>query len=426
MLLSLLIFFGSVIMNYNEALNYIHSLLVFGSKPGLERIAELLEKLGNPQDSLKVIHVAGTNGKGSTCNMLASVYTAAGYKTGLYTSPYIVDFRERIQLDGNYIPKDDLARLCEKVKSTGVEVTEFEFITALALLWYKEQNCDIVILEVGLGGRFDATNVINSPLCSVIMKIDYDHTAILGDTLEKIAFEKCGIIKNGCPAVSYPLQDTAAMNVIRASSENLTVPETDKIKVIDSSIEGNSFIYKGISYKTRLIGTHQIYNAVTAIETVKAAGLTIDEQALIEGIASATVPARLELISKDPVVFLDGAHNPNGAEALSQFMKNYSGEIVAVMGMMADKNCSGFLREVLKYCSDVITVTVKENPRTISSEELAKLAEEFCGSVTACESYDAALDLANEKTKGKKPLFVFGSLYLAGAVRENLISRYTS
>ncbi len=413
-------------MNYNEALEYIHSLLIFGSKPGLGRITELLKKLGDPQDRLKVIHVAGTNGKGSTCNMLASVYTAAGYKTGLYTSPYIVDFRERIQLDGNYIPKDDLGRLCERVKDTGVEVTEFEFITALALLWYKEQNCDIVILEVGLGGRFDATNVINSPLCSVIMKIDYDHTAILGDTLEKIAFEKCGIIKKGCPAVSYPLQDAAAMKVIESSSENLTVPETDKIEVKDSSIEGNSFIYKGTSYKTKLIGTHQIYNAVTAIETVRAAGLPVDEQALINGIASATVPARLELISKDPVVFLDGAHNPNGAEALSQFMKNYSGQIVAVMGMMADKNCSGFLREVLKYCSDVITVTVKENPRTISAEDLAKLAEEFCSSVTVCESYDAALDLAKEKTKGKKPLFVFGSLYLAGALRENLISRYTS
>lgn len=411
-------------MNYNQALSYIHSLLVFGSRPGLERISELLSKLGNPQNSLRFIHVAGTNGKGSACNMLSSVYIKAGYKVGLYTSPYIVDFRERIQLNGEYIPKEDLARLTKRVKDTEIEVTEFEFITALAFLWYAEQKCDIVILEVGLGGRFDATNVIAHPLCSVIMKIDYDHTAILGDTIDKIAFEKCGIIKDDCPVVSYPLQDPAAMKVISSSAKNLTVPDTDKIEALSSSIEGNSFIYKGTNYKTKLIGTHQIYNAVTAIEAVSAAGLPVESDALTEGIAGATVPARLELISGDPIVFLDGAHNPNGAEALSEFMKNYNGDIVAVMGMMADKNCKGFLSEVLKYCSDVITVTVKENPRTISAAQLAELAKEFCGNVIVAESYSDALDIAKAKTGDKKPLFVFGSLYLAGAVREELISRY--
>ncbi len=411
-------------MNYNEALSYIHSLLVFGSKPGLERISELLSKLGNPQDDLKFIHVAGTNGKGSTCNMLSSVYKKAGYKVGLYTSPYIVDFRERIQLNGEYIPKEDLARLTKTVMETEIEVTEFEFITALAFLWYSEQKCDIVILEVGLGGRFDATNIIKAPLCSVIMKIDYDHTAILGDTIDKIAFEKCGIIKDDCPVVSYPLQAPAAMEVIASSAKNLTLPDTEKIKVLDSSIKGNSFMYKDIPFKTKLIGAHQIYNAVTAIEAVAVAGLPVEAEALTEGIGTATVPARLELISDDPIVFLDGAHNPNGAEALSEFMKNYSGEIVAVMGMMADKNCKGFLSEVLKYCSDVITVTVKENPRTISAEDLADLAKEFCASVTVAESYSKALDIAKAKTNNKKPLFVFGSLYLAGAIREELISRY--
>ena len=411
-------------MNYNEALSYIHSLLVFGSKPGLERISELLSKLGNPQDDLKFIHVAGTNGKGSTCNMLSSVYKKAGYKVGLYTSPYIVDFRERIQLNGEYIPKEDLARLTKTVMETEIEVTEFEFITALAFLWYSEQKCDIVILEVGLGGRFDATNIIKAPLCSVIMKIDYDHTAILGDTIDKIAFEKCGIIKDDCPVVSYPLQAPAAMEVIASSAKNLTLPDTEKIKVLDSSIKGNSFMYKDIPFKTKLIGAHQIYNAVTAIEAVAVAGLPVEAEALTEGIGTSTVPARLELISDDPIVFLDGAHNPNGAEALSEFMKNYSGEIVAVMGMMADKNCKGFLSEVLKYCSDVITVTVKENPRTISAEDLADLAKEFCASVTVAENYSKALNIAKAKINDKKPLFVFGSLYLAGAIREELISRY--
>ena len=413
-------------MNYDEALNYIHSLLVFGSQPGLERIKELLNALGNPQDKLRFIHVAGTNGKGSVCNMLASVYKEAGYKTGLYTSPYIVDFRERIQLNGVYIPKEDLVRLCQKLKDTGVYVTEFEFITALAFAWFAEQKCDVVVLEVGLGGRFDATNVIKTPLASAIMKIDYDHTAILGNTLSEIAFEKCGIIKGGHPCVSYPLQETEALEVMKQTDPNIIIPDVSAVKVLNSSIEGNEFIYKAVTYKTALMGNHQIYNAITAIEVINATDITVAEKDIINGISKATVPARLELISSKPIVFLDGAHNPNGAEALSGFMKNYDKDIVAVIGMMADKNCKGFLEQVLKYCCDVITVTVKENPRSISAEELAELSREFCENAISAPDYDTALALAKEKTKNIRPLFVFGSLYLAGALREKLISGYSS
>ncbi len=413
-------------MNYNEALEYIHSLLVFGSQPGLERITELLGKLGNPQDSLKFIHVAGTNGKGSTCTMLSEVYKAAGLKTGLYTSPYIVDFRERMQINGEYIAKEDLARLCERVKAAGITVTEFEFITALAMLWFYEQKCDIVILEVGLGGRYDATNIIKSPLCSVIMKIDLDHTAVLGDTVEQIAFEKCGIIKDGTPTVTYPLQDEGALAVIKENSQKLIIPETEYLTVVSSSIGGNAFVYKGRSYRTRLVGRHQIYNAITVIETVDAAGININASAVSDGIAAATVPARLELISEKPIVFLDGAHNPNGAQALSDFMRRYNGDIVAVAGMMADKNCDGFLKTVLRYCSSLITVTVKENPRSISAEELCQMAGAYISDVTAAEDYDSAIELALKKSGGVKPVFVFGSLYLAGAVRSKLITKLNS
>ncbi len=413
-------------MNYNEALSYIHSLLVFGSQPGLERIKVLLQKLGNPHKKLKFIHVAGTNGKGSTCNMLAEVYKQAGLKTGMYTSPYIVDFRERMQINGHYIPKDDLARLCEIVKNTGITVTEFEFITALAFLWFYEQKCDLVVLEVGLGGRFDATNVIDAPLCAVIMKIDLDHTAILGDTLSEIAMEKCGIIKNGCPTVSYPIQEREAEDEIRKHSKILSMPDTNKLTAINSDIKGNTFIYKDKQYRTRLVGEHQIYNAVTVIETVNLAGIPVKPETLASGIAAATVPARLELINESPIVFLDGAHNPNGAEAISAFMENYRGEIVALAGMMADKNCEGFLKRVLPYCKSLVTVTVKENPRSISAEELCKMAEKYCDDVLSAESYDIGIEQAIVKSAGQKPIFVFGSLYLAGALREMLISRFSS
>lgn len=413
-------------MNYNKALEYIHSLLVFGSVPGLERISQLLDSLGNPQDKLKFIHVAGTNGKGSTCTMLAEVYKKQGLKTGLYTSPYVVDFRERMQINGEYIPEDDLARLCETVKNTGITVTEFEFITALGLLWFYERNCDIVILEVGLGGRFDATNIIKAPLCSVITRIDLDHTAVLGETLAEIAGEKCGIIKDNAPVAVYPLQAEEALRVIEEHSKKPAIPDIDNLEIVSSSLEGNTFIYKGREYHTRLVGEHQVYNALTVIEAVTAAGIPVTEQALTFGIASATIPARLELLANDPVIFLDGAHNPNGAEALAQFMEGYKGDIVAVIGMMADKNCEGFLKSVLKFCRKVITVTVKENPRAISAEELKDLATSFCNDCTVAADYDAAIAAALAERERGLPVFVIGSLYLAGAIRPKLISALNS
>ncbi len=408
-------------MNYNESLDYIHSLQVFGSIPGLERITELLKYLGNPQDELRFIHVAGTNGKGSTCTMLSEIYKSAGLRVGLYTSPYVVDFRERIQINGKYIKKDNLARLCQKVKATGIYVTEFEFITALAFLYFKEQNCDLVILEVGLGGRFDATNVIKTPLCSVITRIDLDHTDYLGNTYSEIASEKCGIIKDGALTVVYPVQEAETFDTICKYAPDYKIPNTKNLKILSSDINGNRFIYSGIEYQTKLVGEHQIYNALTAIETVKTVGIASDEN-IIEGIAAAAIAARVELISENPLRVLDGSHNPNGADALARFMENCSDDIVAVIGMMADKDCEQFLEKILPFCSSAITVTVKENKRSISAKELAALAKKYCDDVTLAENYDEALELANEKSNDKKPIFVCGSLYLASAIREKLIN----
>lgn len=408
-------------MNYNEALKYIHSLLVFGSKPGLERISELLNKLGNPQNDLKFIHVAGTNGKGSICTMLSNIYMKAGLKTGLYTSPYVVDFRERIQLNGEYIEKDILAKLCQQVKNTNVVVTEFEFITAMAMLYFKLKKCDIVILETGLGGRFDATNVIKYNLASVITRIDFDHTAYLGDTLEKIAMEKSGIIKNG-PTICYPLQEKQAEDTIKSYSNKFILPNVDNLKILNSDDFGNRFVYNNEEYKTSLSGEHQIYNALTVIETVKAAGISVSKNNITEGIASATVPARLEVISQKPLVVLDGAHNQNGGKALAEFLKKHK-NTVAIIGMMADKDCDSFLETTLPFVKKVVTVTVKENPRTMSAENLADLARKYCNDVITADSYKQAINIASERLEDS-PLFVFGSLYLAGGIRDDLISYF--
>jgi dihydrofolate synthase/folylpolyglutamate synthase len=225
--------------------------------------------------------------------------------------------------------------------------------------------------------------------------------------------------------VTYPLQEREALDTISNCADNLIIPDVEALSIVSSSIRGNDFIYKGRPYHTKLIGQHQIYNALTAIETVRSSGINVLEEHIKNGIAAATIPARLELINGDPVVFLDGAHNPNGAEAISSFMENYSGKIVAICGMMADKNCDGFLKRVLPYCREVITVTVSENPRTISAEELATLASQYCAIVLSVSNYDEAIALAKTRA-GEDPLFVFGSLYLAGALRERLISSYNS
>ncbi len=410
-------------MNYNDALDYIHSLSVFGSVLGLERIEKLTKALGNPQNDLKFIHIAGTNGKGSTCTMIAKILSSAGYKTGLYTSPFVVDFRERIQVNGNYIEKEALARLVEKVKNIGVQVTEFEFITAVAFLYFKEQKCDFVVLETGLGGRFDATNVISSPLVSVITKIDYDHTAYLGETLSEIAGEKCGIIKQST-TVCYPLQEREAFDTIKQKANALVLPDIEDLKILKTETFGNTFIYKGVEYETSLSGLHQVYNAVTAIDTVELINLNIKKDAFIKGIKEASIPARMEIISQNPLVILDGAHNPDGANALSGYMKQFKGRVVAISGMMADKNCEGFLKKVLPFCKKLITVTVTENPRTETAEKLAAISSKFCADVETADSYTKAVKKAVLSLEENEALFVFGSLYLAGGIREELISAF--
>lgn len=411
-----------IMLNYSETLNYIHSLGMFSHPAGLERITDTLNKLDNPQNKFKSIHIAGTNGKGSVSVMTASALSYAGYKTGLFVSPYIIDFRERISINGEYISENKLCELADTVKSTKTELTEFEFITAVGFLYFAQSKCDIAVIETGLGGRLDATNILKNVNVSVITKIGLDHTAVLGDTIEKIAKEKCGIIKNNI-TVTSPKQNEKALNVIKGNSDNLIVPDLEKLKIIKSDIYGNEFIYKDKRYKTSLSGNFQIENAVVAVETLENCKLNISYDDIYNGLSRAFIPARLEVISKNPLVVLDGAHNPDGADVLCKFMQNYKGKITAIVGMMKDKNYECFLQKILPLCKNVIATVVKENKRSLKKDELTAVAKKYCNNVYGENDLNNAVVLAQKLSDGE-PVFVFGSLYLASSIRNLLINTY--
>lgn len=399
-------------MNYIETLNYIHSLGNFSKPATLDRIRKVLQRLDNPQNNFKSIHIAGTNGKGSVSAMLSKVFTLAGYKTALFVSPFIIDFCERIQICGDYITKNDLCKYAQRVKDTNVELTEFEFITAVAFLYFSDKNCEIAIIETGLGGKFDATNALENVIANVITKIGLDHTAVLGDSIEKITAEKCGIIKN-CPVVTSFNQPPKALAIL--NKYNPVITDKNSLEILKSDIYGNTYIYKGEEFKTSLSGEHQIENSLLVIETVKNCGIDIPYDIICKALSETYFPARMEIISKKPLIVLDGAHNPDGANALSQMMHKYSGEIVAVIGAMKDKDIETVLKTTLPHCKRAVAVTVENLPRSLKAQKLKALAEKHCPCVAA-KNYDDALS----KIKGEEKVFVFGSLYLASALREKL------
>lgn len=426
-------------MTYENALKKIHSLLSFGSRPGLDRILSLLDRMGNPQDKLKYIHVAGTNGKGSTCAMLSSVLVASGYKTGLFISPYITDFRERIQINNEMISKETLADvveetfpLIEKLQSEGIIITEFEYVNALEFYIHAKENCDIVVLETGMGGLLDCTNVIKPPLCSVITTIGLDHTAILGDTIGKIAAQKCGIIKSGSVAVTSE-QAENAMIVIEQTAEKLNVPlvksESVNLNVTSETLEGSDFEYNGRKIHINLAGKHQLENAKTALAAIESARqrglLNITDDDISDGFSKAENPARFELLSKNPVVILDGAHNPNGIEALKNAVRNFldGKKITCVMGMLADKDIDSSIKLLDGVFETVYTVPV-DNPRAISSMELAQKCKGYFKSVTSFDSAEKAFDGAFEDAeKNGGAVVICGSLYLAGEIRPYILEK---
>lgn len=422
-------------MNSTEAIEYIHSRLKFGINPGMERIEALCAELGNPQDDLKFIHVAGTNGKGSTSTMIASVLTSAGYKTGLFTSPYVIDFRERIQIDSEMISPDDLAKTveevkaaCERIEKNGIVPTEFEAITAAAFLFFKNSTCDVVVLEVGLGGLLDSTNIIKTPLVSVITSVSMDHTAVLGTTIEKIAAQKSGIIKPGGVTVMYPEQHPLSEAVIRqtakAQNNRLVVPELRDCDIVDESVTGTEVIFDGLRMHIPFAGQHMVKNAVTAVCALRECGLEVSDRQIADGISKAVMPARMEVLGGGRVV-LDGGHNEGCAVALKEFVKKFiPGPKTAVCALMGDKDCETYLKITAPMVNKMY-LTAPENPRSMKPENLCLLARKYCDDCTAVPLPLEACRAALEDLKANGgTLIVCGSFYLAGEVRDFLLKNF--
>ena len=415
-------------MTYREAIEYINGVRWLGSKPGLERVSELLRRLGEPQKKLKFVHVAGTNGKGSCAAMLASVLRAAGYRTGLFTSPYLWRFNERMQLNGEPIGDDTLAdvtaRLKPQAEAMADHPTEFEMMTAAALLWYAEAGCDVVVLEVGLGGRFDATNVIEAPEVSVIMNIGLDHTEILGDTLEKIALEKAGIVKSGCPCVLYQ-QTEGVENVVRQVCAErgapLRIADFSAIVPEFDSLEGQVFTYKNEPYAIPLLGAHQLKNAAVAIEAagvLRERGWRIDQDALEHGLYAVSWPARFELLREEPPFVVDGGHNVQCAETVADNLLRYFPERrrILLLGVLRDKDVAGML-SVLAPAADAFVCVTPDSPRALPAEELAELLRPYGKPVTACGGIPEGVSEALAQAGDDAMVCAVGSLYMAGEVR---------
>lgn len=408
-------------MNFTESVKYIHSLLAFGIKPGLERISMLLALLDNPQEKLKIIHVAGTNGKGSTSTMISNMLIADGHKTGLFTSPYVIDFCERIQIDGEKVDKDVFAECVSEVREKIEElnkqdiiITEFEAITVSAFLCFVKAECEYVVLEVGLGGRFDATNVVKKPEAVVITSISLDHIAILGDTIEKIAFEKCGIIKENVPVITSANQHSDALKVIKDTCEkrncDLIITDPYKTEIHDDSIFGTVFSYDENVYKTRLTGNHQIENAVNAIECAKTLG--VSKIAIAQGVENTRMIARMEIICENPLVIRDGGHNEGCANALYNFLAKYKVKnINMLIGLMADKDVEGYVEKISPLCKSVVTVT-PSNPRALNGETLKEITEKYCDNTKFINNPKEGYKYILSNTKEDETVLICGSFYM--------------
>lgn len=416
----------------------IHEFNRFGMVLGLDRMEELLRRLGNPQDDLKVIHVAGTNGKGSVSKYLEEGLSACGYKMGLYTSPYIETFNERIRYDGADISDEDLEYYGQKVVSAAEAMvadgldspTEFEVVTAIAFLYFAGRQADITILEVGLGGIGDSTNVVKSPLASVITSISYDHMAQLGSSLAEIAVNKAGIIKTGCPVIAnVPQRDAAKIIARKAYAMGSRLYDISGIRAAVSdetpfsqkvSMELYEKSYSDVEIS--MVGRHQAENLKTALATLeilrKSGAVKLDREALCEGLKRARQPGRFEVISEDPLVIIDGAHNEAGAQALQETMaQHFAGKkILLVAGILADKEIDSIVKFLTKI-TDHIIVTEPDNPRKLAAEKLAEHVADFGVAAEAVSDVEAAVHRAKELADGYDVILFAGSLYLIGDVR---------
>ena len=424
-------------MNYNETLDYIHSLNRYASKEhrtNLERMSRLCALLGNPQESVRAVHIAGTNGKGSISAYCAEVLTHSGYKTGRFISPFIEDFRERISIDGIDISEEELisctAEAAEHLPTLISEglgyPVEFEFVTAIGFLYFKRMGCDFMVVETGIGGRLDCTNVLIRPEVCVIGVIGYDHTSILGDTLAQIASEKSGIIKSSGVVVSYPLQPEGVDEVISSRAAEVgsahIVPDAGAIESVKATAFETSFAYRGENYQIKLPGTHQVNNAICAIEALRAlsvrCGEAIEYKTIASGLAAARFPARLEVLSRDPLTILDGAHNTSGVGVLCDYIEAHlkNKKLRVIFGCVSDKNPSALLKCFFERVSPAsVGVYSIHSPRACTGEEMLGYVREYTQAQSAVvpglEVYlrEIAPDIGSDEV-----ILCFGSLYLAG------------
>jgi dihydrofolate synthase/folylpolyglutamate synthase len=441
-------------MNYDEAMAYIKNTAKFGSKLGLDRTEKILEFLGNPHKKIKCIHIAGTNGKGSTTTMMANILVEAGYKVGSYTSPFIEEFEERIQINNKNISKEDLSHIVTEVSKAVEKVvelgysnpTEFEIITCAGFLYFYQSKIDFAMIEVGIGGRLDSTNVI-IPILSIITSISLDHTLILGDTIDKIAYEKAGIIKEGIPVIMFPQQKQSEEVIETRCREKkcklIKVPQNSSIylgkenlqQVAITSMEGtinasNNVITQKVSVETSnnnyiidlaLLGKHQLLNcsvAVHAIEELIGLGATISKDNILMGFRNVKWPARMEVMNKKPLVVIDGAHNIDGIEKLTESIDMYFNynKIILILGILADKQVEEMIKIIVPKVSRVITVT-PHSERAELSEELKTQVEKYTNNCEAIEDYKEAYEKALSYCQEEDLLLVSGSLYMVGDMR---------
>lgn len=419
-------------MNPDNTHPLLQSARRLGSRPGLERMETLLALLGNPEKHLKCVHVAGTNGKGSVCAMLSSVLTAAGCTVGLYTSPHLVSCEERIRINGQSISPSEFARLADRLAPLAEHMadkpTEFELLTAMALLWFYQNGCDIVVLEVGLGGRLDATNVIPPPEAAVIMNIGLDHTEVLGNTLAEIAGEKAGIIKNGCPVIAYPAPPEVQRVLKAVCTEKHAALHSvwrEDIQLQSAGLDGQRFCWKSLSdLSIHLSGIHQVYNAAAALETLsvlRSRGWHIPEQAIRRGLSAARWPARLEVLRREPLFLLDGAHNPQCAQALADSLRALlpGRKFVFLTGVLADKDYPAIMEAMLPLAQEFICLT-PDSERALPAEELAVWLTRHGARACCCGDTSSGVRRALDAAGRGGCVVAFGSLYLAGGIRNSL------
>ena len=418
-------------MNLEQTLEYIHGNYWNGGTFGLGRMNRLLALIAHPEKGLKFINIAGTNGKGSTASMSANILRKAGYTVGLYTSPYIFKFHERMQVNGECISDEELIQICAEIKEKAdtmeSQPSEFELVTCIAFMYFKRHNCDIISLEVGMGGEYDATNTIEPPEVAVLTNIGLDHVEILGDTLEKIAETKSKIVKPGCDCVTY--REPASVEAVfearcKEVGADWTKADFDSIELLSASLEGQVFNwgpYKELHLP--LLGQHQLKNAATVltiIQVLRKRGWNISDEALREGLATVSWPGRFELVAREPLFIVDGGHNPQCIEALVNNVRDYLGDrkLVILSGVLRDKDFNQMYKDMVPFDTEMVTVTPNNPSRAMPAAELKAYLEQFGKPVTACDKIADGVRLAKQKAGKDGVVLAYGSLYMVGDIEK--------